>query len=275
MNRGNFYRVGSRDLLSSGWRWGTACNQHDLDGLGAVAMAVFDRFARTLRVRDDLLRAVNRAQNNDVADDLLLALDTCLLMVMEAFDSAARVAHAVCNLSGKSYGAGWQRAQWWSKLDAANSTLAKIVKPADPATNDPGSDGAALLKILGLLRNTVHAAGLRPIAVVESGTPQQTLIVLLAVDQQEIVDAADRLGGRAAWGIRELSPGEMYVDPATLLDQMLPRAAHLLNELMDATPVESLAGAALTPALTQPHPNDEAMSEECRRCVRWLLGLPD
>jgi len=112
MNRGLYYDVGSRDMLPSGWRWGTACNQHEVDGLGAIAMAVFDRFARTPRVRDDLLRAVNRTQNNDIAEDVLLALDTCLLMRMGAFDSTAPVVHAVLNLNGSSYGAGWQRDRW-------------------------------------------------------------------------------------------------------------------------------------------------------------------
>lgn len=65
------------------------------------------------KARDDLLRAVNRKQDIDVAEDALIALDTCLAFLVGARDAAARVAHRMLGLApGHVRRAGWQSSSW-------------------------------------------------------------------------------------------------------------------------------------------------------------------
>lgn len=59
--------------------------------------------------------------------------------------------------------------------------------------------------------------------------------------------AADELGGRHDWGLRDLGPDTLIADPALLVDKTIESSALLLNEIMSLTPVERLEGADLKP----------------------------
>jgi hypothetical protein len=166
-NKGLFYWVGARELLPAGWRrWFSACVHHShpadpVPGSGELTSlggAVFQRVTRVLQARDHLLRAANRRQDNDVAEDALIALDTCLVFLMGAVDATARVAHRVLDLpSAGIHQAKWQNSRWLASVAAMAPLLAGIV--AD------GTPGADALTILRLLRNIVHEAGLTALAV--------------------------------------------------------------------------------------------------------------
>jgi hypothetical protein len=89
-----------------------------------------------------------------------------------------------------------------------------------------------------------------------------------------ILAAVDRRGGRAAWGLRELLPDRMHADPSVLLERLLPAVLELLNELMAATPVETLAHVSLKPEdLLPPAGLDQSFGERERHSIRWQLGL--
>lgn len=273
LNKGLFYWVGARELLPEGWRWFTACVTHDhargADELIYLGGAVFQRLTRTLQARDDLLRAMNMAQNHDVAESAVTALDTCLVFLMGALDAAARVAHYVLGLPPADvYRAGWQKNQAWLKDVAARApTLAAVV--------GAGTVGLDALTVLRLLRNTVHGAGLRVLAVGRGArSDQETLVGLPRADHTEILAIADRRGGRDSWGLREVLPGELHADPGALLERLLPDVIVLLNNLMGATPVEGLAGVALKPTdLGPPADAHGPFAEYRRQSIRWQLGL--
>lgn len=112
---------------------------------------------------------------------------------------------------------------------------------------DPGTSGADTLTILRLLRNTVHEAGLPALAVGPPGRRQSTLAGLPRAASQQILEAADRRGGREAWGLQELLPGRLHAEPGILLERIVPAAMALLNDLMTSTPVEELSGVSLQP----------------------------
>jgi hypothetical protein len=270
-NKGLFYWVGARELLPAAWRWFTACVAHDFgegtDDLTYLGGAVLQRVARALRARDDLLRAMNCKQDNYVADDALTALDTCLVFLMGAVDAVARVAHLVLDLpSDEAYQAAWQKGKWLKTVAAKASALSAVV-----AT---GTSGFDTLTILKLLRNTVHGAGLQALAVGRPGRRDETLVGLPRADSDRILAAADRCGGRQAWGLRELTPGRMHADPGILLERLLPAVAELLNELMAATPVERLSHVNLQPEHSlPPRGTDQAFGERERQSVRGQLGL--
>jgi hypothetical protein len=269
-NKGLFYWVGARELLPAAWRWFHACVFHDAaedaEELSYLGGAVLHRVARALVARDDLLRAMNRRQDNDVADDALSALDTCLLLMMGAIDAAARVAHVVLGLPSENvYQAGWQRSRWLRNVAAVAPGLAAVVAE--------GTSSYDALTILRLLRNTVHGAGLQSLAVGVRGGRDQTLVGLPRADGNEILAAADRRGGRDAWGLRELIPGRLHADPGVLLETLLPATIKLLNEVMRETPVENLSHVVLTPQDSLPPSGHSEFGERERQSIRWQLGM--
>jgi hypothetical protein len=275
-DKGLYYWIGARELLPAGWCWYAACvahsegrgqaaDAHDLTYLGG---AVFQRITRVLQARDDLLRAMNRKQDNNVAEDALTALDVCLVFLMGALDAAARVAHRVLGLQpDRANQAGWQRRSGWLQDVAAR-------EPPLAAVVAVGTAGADTLTILSRLRNTVHEAGLPALAIGFPGRREGTLVGLPRADSDRILEAADRRGGRDAWGLQELLPGRLHADPGVLLDRLLPQVIELLNELMTATPVGQLSGVSLKPEDRVPLRGlGGAFSERERHSIRWQLGL--
>jgi hypothetical protein len=274
-DKGLYYWVGARELLPAGWRWYAACVAHDtgpdqdagLRDLTYLGGAVFQRITRVLQARDNLLRAMNCRQDNNIAEDALTALDICLVFLMGALDAAARVAHRVLGLPPRQANqAGWQRKGWLRDVGRREPPLAAVV--AD------GTAGADVMTIVSTLRNTVHEAGLPALAIGLPGRREGTLAGLPRADSDRILAAADRRGGREAWSLQELLPGRLHVDPGVLLDRLLPLVTGLLNELMTATPVERLSGVSLQPAdLVPPSGKGEAFGEPERHSIRWQLGL--
>ena len=274
-DKGLYYWVGARELLPAGWRWFTACVAHaaaqdwapDPDELTHLGGAVFQRITRVLQARDGLLRAMNCKQDNNVAEDALSALDVCLVFLLGALDAAARVAHRVlCLQPDHVHRAGWQRSSWLQDVAAKAPSLAAVVTA--------GTSGADTLTILRLLRNTVHEAGLPALAVGLPGSREGTLVGLPRAKSGQILEAADRRGGREVWGLRELLPGRLHAEPDVLLERLLPAVIELLNELMSATPVEELSGVSLkSEDMVPPDGRGTAFGERERRSIRWQLGL--
>jgi hypothetical protein len=269
-DKGLYYWVGARELLPAGWRWFTACVMQDgqtgpgTSELTYLGGAVFQRITRVLQARDDLLRAMNCEQDDNVAADALTALDICLAFLMGALDATARVAHHVLGLPGSIHQAGWHRPGWLQQVAAKAPALADAVAPKTP--------GADALTILRLLRNTVHDAGLPALAVGYPARRRETLVGLPSADREQILNAADRQGGRQTWGLRELIPGRLHADPGVFLERLLPTVIELLNELMTETPVETLSGVSLKPEHRFP-PRDNAFGEHERQSIRRQLGL--
>jgi len=111
------------------------------------------------------------------------------------------------------------------------------------------------------------------------GRQREATLVGLPVSQQaELLKAFAALGGEAAWGVEQRISGRLHADPGTLLEQLLPRVLRMLNEIMDATPVEQLSGVNLqpgdleVPAARAGSPSDP-FDEISRQSIRWQLGL--
>jgi hypothetical protein len=269
-NRGLFYWVGVRELLPEGWRWYTACVTHaDLqadDELTYLGGAVFQRMTRALQIRDDLHRAVNQPQNNDVADEALMALDTCLIYLMGAVDAAALVANRALGTPVEPQQAKWQFDSWLRKFRATAPELARVVAAT--------SEGADTLTILRSLRNSIHGEGLTALAVGGGIGRDETLVALPRADAERILEAIDRLSGdRSTWGVSERLPGRIHADPALLLERLLPHVIKLLNDLMRETPVEHLVPAGVELRPTPPEHADSPFRELYRQSIRWQLGL--
>ncbi len=269
-NRGLFAWVATRELLPSAWRWFSAVVRSGSasgdERLMILAGSLLQRFERALVGRDAILIALNQQQDNDIRDDALTALDDVSYRLMGAFDVLARVAHRVCGLSSRERSAGWQNAGWLAELAAVAPDLADVLHP--------GKQGTKVLTILRLLRNTIHGEALQGLHVQMSGKPDRSLVGLNSDDEAEILEAMDALGGRARWGVEELLPGRVHVDPGVVVEELFGEVIPLLNALMDLTPVESLPGMSLTEDDLVP-PVDIAgpFSEPCRFSIRKQYGF--
>lgn len=276
VNRGLFYWIGTREFLPAAWRWFSACVQHSQGGrpdqLLYTGQSALQRVDRALELRDQVHIALNQPQDNDVAEDALVAFDSCLVFLMGALDAVARVAHETLGLPEKQRrNAGWQRRDWLKLVTAAAPELATLVTP--------GSPGAAALTVLTTLRNTVHSAGLTAVGIGTATAQREGTLINLAsgideAETEQLLTAMDALGGRQKWGLERSLPGLQLVDPGILLEQLFLRVIQLLDELMAATPVESLAGVALTAAQAAPPPDPRGtFSEHNRQSIHWQLGL--
>lgn len=273
-NRGLYYWVGTRELLSSSWRWFGACVQHSQStgdrSLTILAGSLLQRFDRALEARDKVHVALNQPQNNDLREDAISALDTILISFMAAFDVAARVAHRVLGLTSQEYLAGWQsqgRAGWWRQLNAIEPSLADVVAN--------GTTGQHVLTILRLLRNSVHGAALQGVAYIQGRTQRGTLVGLPPQDEGTLLASMDALGGRNSWGVGATTQYGTLVDPGIVVEQLFKFVPSVLNELMDKTPVERLAGVQLGPADLVPSIDNYGNPFEGwkRRSIRLQLGL--
>jgi hypothetical protein len=274
-NRGLFYWVGTRELLPEGWRWFTACVQSDANAhnspMTLLGQSALQRVDRSLELRDDVHRAMNQPQDNDVADDALRSFDSCLVFLLGALDATARVAHAALGLKSSVRNAGWHRKDFRKEVAHACPVLGTVL-----AT---GGAGRQTLDILVPLRNTVHSTGLVSIAFSTAiNRRERTLIDLTAgmeaKDRPTFEAAIKALGGDGAWGIDRSIPDRILADPGVVVDRIFEEVVVLLNAIMAATPVESLPNVALAPGdLRPPSRRDDTFSEQNRLSIRWQLGL--
>jgi hypothetical protein len=272
MGRSVYFRVAALELLPSAWRWMAGCGDERQasgdDTLLDLAWSLIRRVQRALEARDDVHRALNRAQNNETSASILASLDVVLLLLMAALDITARVAHHVLELSGSHFEAGWQRRErWLKKVAKANHHLAAVV--------GKGTEGFYVLDMLTALRNSIHGEVLESLSSHESAKPPTTLLELPKKNQAELTEAIDQLGGHAAWGTREVRPGELHADPGVLVDQMFARVLDLLNAVMARTPLERLPGVKRVLPDSPPEPTRplDTYSPINRSSIRWQLGF--
>jgi hypothetical protein len=264
-DRGLFFWVAAHELLPSGWQWQRALAVHGAQQgsaeLSALGRAVMYRTTRVLQARDHLQRLANQPQDNNVAEDSLAALDTCLIYLVGALDAVARGADSLLGLGSGYIGVGWQHDRWLAKVRSVNHGLADVTKK--------GAGARDLLTILLRLRNSIHGAGLSALAVRRGSRAEQTAVQLPAADAATIVASIARLGGVQPWGVTQAGAGRLLIDPASFVEQLLPRVLVLLNELMARSPVASLAPLFVETSTVE----DDTFSEPFRLSIRWQLGL--
>jgi hypothetical protein len=260
----------ARAQLPSGWRWGSALVAHSQavkrDSPTLLFGSLHERVVRVLRYRDRIHAALLIPQDNNTANEATEALDNFMVNLVGAFDAAARAAHLALGLNPKERRlAGWQRKEWRKQVRALAPNLADLFQP--------GTTHSQILEICRILRNTVHGEALQSIAVQTSGKPLQTLVTLPEDDAQDLADLFEQLGGRDEWGLRSLSPFRLNIDPAVLVERLLPQALQALDDALRLTPVERLDGVIPSQLMTSP-PDDLSFGLGTRVRASMLLGLP-
>jgi hypothetical protein len=210
---------------------------------------------------------LNKPQNNDTAEEALSSLDVVLLLLMGAVDATARVAHSVLGLTSRPYRAGWQNQDWLGEVTPLAAPLSALFQA--------GTHQQHALTILRLLRNAIHGQGLTALGVGQGRQRDRTLVGMPTSQRTELLASFNALGGAGAWGVEQLVPGHFHADPGILVEQLLPRVLDMLNEIMNATPVESLAHVNLQPSDLVPPvgPHSGPFVDVNRQSIRWQLSL--
>src|SRR5262249_44927079 len=130
-----------------------------------------------------------------IQHDVQAHMDHINLLIMAAFDNAARLVHHILKLPSSITNAGWQRDRWLQSVAARAPALSGLVQP--------GSPGYRLITILSEFRNTMHGELARFLFSrdVPQSTALDTSVALPRQAGQAVLNAMNALGGQAAWGI--------------------------------------------------------------------------
>lgn len=269
MRRGTYFAVGAVELMPSVWRWSAACRQTGDPRLADLAGSLVARMARALETRDELHRIVNRAKGGDTRAAVLSSVDTILLLLLTATaEVAARVTHRTLELSDRSqHRAGWHKPDWAREIQKRDKGFAPLI--------GEGTPGALLMTGVALLQNAIHAEALS--ALLFHDTPERTsiLFALPPAHTAPLTAMFAAFGGEAAWGVREIHPGERYADPGVFTDQLFTYVLGFLDAVLARTPVERLPNVRL-PLPDSPETAGLVLnrySEASRGSIRWQLGL--
>jgi hypothetical protein len=260
----------ARAQLPSGWQWGSALVAHGTATGRDSPMYLFgslhERIVRLLRCRDRVHTALLVPQDNQTAGEATEALDYFMVNLVGAFDAAARAAHLAAGLDPSTRrSAAWQRSEWRSQIHTVSPDLADLFAP--------GTDHARVFKICRILRNTVHAEAMHPLAVLDGRRPLRTLVSLPEDDAEDLATLFDDLGGQEQWGLERLIPPRAHVDAARLIERLLPQSLQILDDALRLTPVERLDGVHTSDLMTAP-PDDLEFGPGARTRASLLLGLP-
>ena len=267
LTRGTFYSRAAVELVPHGWTVLKAVAEHAQSGGDRrpldLVQAVFGRLQQTLVARDSMYWALNRAQDNDTADEALSAFDLAMLTLMGAVDASARIAHWLLRLDGSDQSAAWLNRAWRTRARGASTALDAVFS---------GSSHLHALTILTELRNTIHASPLNPLAVANSRRQVTTVIELPPDAVTKLLSALTNLGGAARWGVDTHIRGRHHADPAQLLDALISTITTMLEAVMGTMPVAELAG--VNPANQPlPHARLSMLMDVPSESLLWQLGL--
>lgn len=191
------------------------------------------RMGQVLQARDRLLTTLAVVpKDHSAVDEVLTELELILLWLMAAFDITAQAAHIALGVPMNMRNAACQYEGWLGKAALRDEGLVNLVR------NE--SDGQHILTIVRALRNSIHgdalsAGGMIPVVGDHAREP---LVALPVSSRGQVLDAMDKLGGRDVWGVAQPFPdSDLHLHPGAFIEQLLPRAFSILNELMNATPV--------------------------------------
>ncbi len=139
-----------------------------------------------------------------------------------------------------------------------------------------GTEGADLLKVLSILRNTVHGAGLQALGLGGATQRQGTGVSLPAGETEALVEILRRRGWDQDWGLTEFYAGRFRATPDLIVDHVLRAALPLMNAMMAATPVQQLVAANTKPGHDAPPSSDDPgdpFAVRYQNSLRWQLGF--
>jgi hypothetical protein len=229
----SFYSLVASDLLPQSTRWIRHCSPTPLPSgpsLSGLAKAVVSRLARALRSRDRLLGYLQREPSMSTFDEALFYFDAFLVALAGSFDASARVADEIYGLNEPKR-SGWHNHKWLKAAFAQDARLLQLFQPDSQVWD--------AIKMLFLLRNTVHGETLRVVGLMGSAWEIAEYHASIPQAQRdEIVAIAKRRGGVDAWGVAQIDAEHFACDLGAYTEKLLPLATHALDALMKVVDVE-------------------------------------
>lgn len=262
----SFWWMASHRLLDHSWNWILTGSKRQAelgdDRVAWLMQSAIERVSRSLRARDRVHAGLLIPQDSNSGDLVLDSLDSLLVNLMGALDAIARAADVILDLQTSKTQVGWQFKRWTKKVAELRPMTNHVLK------NE--SETFATLTILRKLRNCVHGEALAQFPFREDSTgPWQTLVGLPESDRSTLLEAAERSGGVAAWGFREVLDGRTHADIGRLTDRLFERTIILINELLFVVHPEE---AKRTPTVP-PEGENFLWTEMVAASILWQLGL--
>jgi hypothetical protein len=275
MNKDWYSWVATHQAIPSARDWFASYEKHVGDsrnmkvvGLGSTMLR---RVQRALWARDAVHIALNSPSGRDATSDALASFDEFLLLMNAAVDAQARMVHHLLELDGKEYRANWDQRRWIDEVRNAHRPLADAVARRTPAF--------AAIRMLSVLRNSIHGEALSDLTVSSSGARQSDILLLLDAVEQDVVYAAAReAGGPDSWGIsRSPLGGGVAASIDMLIERLFHETATALTDLMARTPIQYAPHMVLPvshPQNRSGKPTDP-FRDEHRLSIAWQLGFED
>lgn len=233
-HRGLFYWILARYHLPNMWRYFSACvaaGETRGDDIQELGEAILVRAVRALQARDAIGVQFYIPPNNDTRDQMMYHFDYLTLVLAGAIDAQARVAHRTCCLSTREWSAYFYKKEFREAL--AQSGAQELHDLSSKRTFE------SLLTLLYEPRNTIHGAALKTIAYQGAGGPQQTFIEVPEPVGQELLKAAEQLGGAKEWGLT-LGVREVWIEPHSYATALVKESLNAINRVAAATDVSRL-----------------------------------
>jgi hypothetical protein len=145
---------------------------------------------------------------------------------------------------------------------------------------DRGEKSWATMRLLAILRNTIHDVAIGAVGIADTGTYRRDRIALQITDdssagEESVSSLIQLLGGAREWAVERFYDDELLFDPRVLVEKLLFYVIEVLNLVMNITPVEILGGVSLSESDTEvPDETKVAFFTKMNReSIRWQLGI--
>jgi hypothetical protein len=242
IGRWGFYLVLTREQLPALSRYFSACVYSSMDKKDDTALrlgeSVFSRARWALEARDFVAMTYHQPHTSITSEMALYHFGYLTVLLGGMFDAEAQIAKLAYGMRTKDAATDLWRKQFQDDLVTTGGTLLPLLQ------SQFAKDVGVVLKSV---RNTVHSVALKAIHI------QEDHVTLPEPWADKVCDATDRLGSRAAWGIRR-SGQTVEFEPYPYACQLVSTCFAFANDVADATDVLRLfpSGADLSRVSVRP-----------------------
>lgn len=252
-DRGLFYWVLARYHLPNMWRYFSACVEAGKtrgDNIEELGEAILVRVVRALEARDAIGIQFYVPQNNDTGDQMMYHFDYLTLVLSGAFDAQARVANKAYQIDTREQYANFR----WKKFRTAlmRSGAHELHKLSS------SEKFRSLLTLLYEPRNTIHGAALKIFTYKQARGPQHTLIAVPQTIEQQLLEAAEQLGGAGEWGLTSAFQ-KVWLEPYSYSVALVRESIDAINQVAASTDMSRLlqVGQPIPPLMEEAPMNSE------------------
>jgi len=282
LGRGLYYSILVHNRIPNLQRYRIECakaGEVRNDDTSYLGQSVFDRCVRVLQARDAIGEQFYIPQSNETQATMMSHFDHLTLELNGVFDAQARVAHRAYRIdlsTQKRKGFNvWhairaaicrppslRRPDEWgvSFLDENFRKSLRLANAVQLAAMISESRVQYVLKILSILRNTIHGAGLQMTAYRREPESEKSYVQIPADYAGKLWRAAQNAGPREGWGLFQ-EHGETWLEPFTCSVQLVTECFDLVDKVCGATDLSGLFPSGQIPKISQPAPFEEEIKK--------------